>query len=149
MSPTIITHAYALAGRALEVFIALQPAATPGAGGGSSAAGGGAHAAGGGSGGILNLVMLPLIFGFVWFFMLRPAQKQQKAQEALQKSLRRGDKVITSAGIIGTVHEITDTEVTLEVADKVRISVLRDTVNRKHPSAAAPTSSTSTSEAAK
>ncbi|MEZ4405552.1 MAG: preprotein translocase subunit YajC [Polyangiales bacterium] len=146
MTPTALTHAYALVGRALEVFVALQPAATPGGGGGGSSSGGGGGAAAGG-GGIMNLVMLPLIFGFVWFFMLRPMQKQQKEQESLQKALRKGDRVVTSSGIIGTVHEVGDKEVSLEIADKVRISVLRDTVSRKYDPAAE--AKTSTAEAKK
>jgi len=69
--------------------------------------------------------MMAVMFGVFYFLLLRPQQKRQKEQDAMLKALRKGDKVRTSGGIRGEVAELTDTEVTLLVADKVKINVLR------------------------
>ena len=61
------------------------------------APGGLATKAGGPGGGLMNFIMLPAIFLFVWFFMLRPMRQQQKEQETLQKGLRKGDRVVTDS----------------------------------------------------
>ena len=69
--------------------------------------------------------MLTLMVGVFYFLLIRPQQKQQRQTEDMLKALRKGDKVRTSGGIRGEVVDITDTEVNLLVADKVKINVLR------------------------
>jgi len=69
--------------------------------------------------------MLPLMFGIFYFLIIRPQQKRQREQDDLLKALRRGDKVRTSSGIRGEIADLTDTEVNLIIADKVKINVLR------------------------
>ncbi len=132
---TLLTHLDALANRAFLTFLAWQPAARPS--GGAPAGGGGAgHAAPGGAAQLLNTLFPLLIVGFIYFFMLRPMNKQRKEQEEIQKGLHKGDRVVTSSGIIGTIHEIEEREVVLETTERTRIRVLRDTVNRKYDPAA-------------
>lgn len=68
---------------------------------------------------------LPLILMFVifWFLLIRPQQKRAKAHKQMLAELKRGDNVVTSSGIIGTILEIDDEQVLLESADsKLRIS---------------------------
>ncbi|HJL15054.1 MAG TPA: preprotein translocase subunit YajC [Sandaracinaceae bacterium LLY-WYZ-13_1] len=60
-----------------------------------------------------------------YFFLLRPEQKRRKEHEELLKSLRKGTKVRTTGGILGEVVTVNEDEVVLQVADKVRVNVLR------------------------
>ncbi|MDQ3035776.1 MAG: preprotein translocase subunit YajC [Myxococcota bacterium] len=114
----------------VQLLLWLQPAAT-GAGGASE---GGGDAAGGGSqycmiqGGIMLAVLL-----FTYFFMLRPEQKRREEAESLLKSLRKGMKVRTTGGILGEILSITEHEVVLGIADKVRINVLRSHIAGPEP----------------
>lgn len=107
----------------IEALSWFQPEATPGvgdAGGGEAVAptGGCATQAG------LLLVMM-LVF---YFLLIRPQQKRQKEQDSMLKSLRRGGIVRTSGGIRGEIVDIDEREVTLLIADRVKINVLRANV---------------------
>ena len=98
-------------------------------GGGSVSAGGGAAApaAGGGApgaagGGMTTLIMLGGMFLFMWFFIIRPQRKRQKEHDTFLKGLSVNTEVITSSGLIGTVVDIKDTVVTLDLGNsKVRV----------------------------
>ena len=68
-------------------------------------------------------IMLILIFVVMWFFMIRPQRKQQKELQAFRDSLKKGDKVVTIGGIYGTVCEIKDESVLIEVDNNVKIRV--------------------------
>ena len=68
-------------------------------------------------------IMLALIFGVMWFFMIRPQKKQQKELQKFRDALKRGDKVVTIGGIYGTVVEIKDASVLIEVDNGVKIRV--------------------------
>ena len=68
-------------------------------------------------------VMLLLIFVVMWFFMIRPQRKQQKELENFRNSLKKGDKVVTIGGIYGTVSEIKENSVLIEVDNNVKIRV--------------------------
>lgn len=81
------------------------------------------QAAGQQGGGYSMLIMLALIFVVMWLFMIRPQQKRQKEQQAFRDSLKRGDKVVTAGGIYGTVSEVKETTVLLEVDKEVKIKV--------------------------
>ena len=74
-------------------------------------------------GGISMWIMLLLIFVVMWFFMIRPQRKQQKDLENFRNSLKKGDKVVTIGGIYGTVCEIKETSVLIEVDNNVKIRV--------------------------
>jgi len=80
---------------------------------------------GGGAGGELQLLLLPLMFVLFYFLMIRPQQKKQREMDDMLKALRRGDVVRTSGGIRGEIVDIGDADVTLLIADKVKINVLR------------------------
>jgi preprotein translocase subunit YajC len=75
---------------------------------------------------------LPLILIFVvfYFLMIRPQQKKMKAHREMVSALRRGDRVLLQGGIFGQVAKvISDTEVLVEIADKVQIRVTRGSVS--------------------
>ena len=74
-------------------------------------------------GGMTMLLMLALIFVVMWLFMIRPQQKRQKELNNFRNSLSKGDKVVTVGGIYGTVIEVTDNKVLLEIDKDVRIKV--------------------------
>ena len=61
-------------------------------------------------GGLLGspIIMMVLIFGVMWLFFIRPQSKERKKMEEMRKALKKGDKIITTAGIIGTITSIED-----------------------------------------
>jgi preprotein translocase subunit YajC len=103
-----------------------EPAA--GATGGSGPAGCGAASP--------QILMLTVMFAVFYFLLIRPQQKRQREVDDLLKALRKGDKVRTSGGIRGEIVELTDAEVTLLIADKVKINVLRSHIASRGEQAA-------------
>lgn len=88
-----------------------------------------AQDAGGGESGLISLLPLVLIFVVFYFLLIRPQQKKMKAHRAVVQGLRRGDRVVTAGGLIGTVSKVvSDTELQVEVADGVRVRVVRSTI---------------------
>ncbi len=71
-------------------------------------------------------IMLALIFVVMWFFMIRPQRKQQKELQNFRDSLKKGDKVVTVGGIYGTVAEIKENTVLIEVDNNVKIRVSKN-----------------------
>ena len=71
-------------------------------------------------------IMLALIFVVMWFFMIRPQRKQQKELQNFRDSLMKGDKVVTVGGIYGTVAEIKENTVLIEVDNNVKIRVSKN-----------------------
>ena len=71
-------------------------------------------------------IMLALIFVVMWFFMIRPQRKQQKELQTFRDSLKKGDKVVTVGGIYGTVCEIKEGSVLIEVDNNVKIRVSKN-----------------------
>ena len=70
-----------------------------------------------------TIIMIVLIFAVMWFFMIRPQRKQQKELQNFRDSLAKGDKVVTIGGIYGTVAEIKEDSVLIEVDNGVKIRV--------------------------
>ncbi len=99
-----------------------------------------AGGAGGLAGGIGGLLPIVLIFGIMYFLMIRPQQKKLKEHKAMVAALRRGDQVLTQGGIIGKVTKVKDdvNEIEVEIASGVKIRVLRHTIasvmNKTEPS---------------
>jgi len=89
---------------------------------------GGFPGGGGGSQGMASFLPLILMFVVFYFLLIWPQQKKSKAHRQLLSNLKKGDEVVTSSGIYGTITGITDTVVTLEIAEKVRIKVSRSSV---------------------
>ena len=82
-------------------------------------------AAGPAGGGFAQFIPLILIFIVFYFLLIRPQQKKAKEQQDFLSNLKRGDKVMTGGGIHGQITGLTDSAVTLEIADGVRIKVHR------------------------
>lgn len=76
--------------------------------------------------GILTQVMffLPLILIF-YFLLIRPQQQRAKKHKQMVENVKRGDTVITSGGLIGKITKVGDTEVTVELAENVRVRVIK------------------------
>ena len=74
-------------------------------------------------GGWTTWVMIALIFVVMWFFMIRPQKKQQKELQNFRDSLAKGDKVVTIGGIFGTVAEVKEDSVLIEIDNGVKIRV--------------------------
>ena len=71
-------------------------------------------------------IMLALIFVVMWFFMIRPQRKQQKELQNFRDGLKKGDKVVTIGGIYGTVDEIKEGTVLINVDKDVKIRVSKN-----------------------
>ncbi len=82
-------------------------------------------------GGILSILPLVLIFGAMYFLLLRPQRKRQKETRSLQSALQEGDEVILASGIYGFISAIEDGYVWLDIAEKVEIRVARSAIATK------------------
>ncbi len=69
-----------------------------------------------------------VVFGIMYFLMIRPQSKRMKAHESFLKDLKRGDQVVTASGILGTVDGMTEQFVTLEIAEGVKVKMLKKQV---------------------
>ncbi|HEY3092303.1 MAG TPA: preprotein translocase subunit YajC [Vicinamibacterales bacterium] len=87
---------------------------------------------GGGSGSQLmpTLIMFGAMFAIFYFLMIRPQQKQKQDRERMLAAIKRGDKVVTTSGMFGTVTNLTDKTVTLRVADQVKLEFERAAIGR-------------------
>ena len=78
--------------------------------------------------GISQFIPLILIFVIFYFFLIRPQQKKAKEHKNMVENLKRGDKVIASAGIIGTVERIVENDkVEIEIAENVKVTLIKST----------------------
>jgi preprotein translocase subunit YajC len=78
---------------------------------------------------MVQFLPLVLIFVVFYFLLIRPQQKKQKDHRSMLEALRRGDRVVTGGGIIGTVNRVTgNEEVEVDIAQGVRVRVLRSTI---------------------
>jgi len=76
-----------------------------------------------------QLVPLILIFGIMYFLLIRPQQKKAKEHQAMVKALRRGDQVITQGGLIGKVSKVNEeNELEVELAENVKVRVVQSTI---------------------
>jgi preprotein translocase subunit YajC len=91
-----------------------------------------AQAAGAPAGGgdmLMTLAPMVLIFVVFWFLLIRPQQKKAKEHRAVVSALKRGDRVVTSGGIYGQVTHVADDHLMVEIAEGVKIKVLRDAIS--------------------
>jgi preprotein translocase subunit YajC len=82
--------------------------------------------------------VLPLMIGMfaiMYFLIIRPQQKQRKDREALLAAVKKGDRVVTSSGIFGTVVGLSEHTVTLKVAEQVKLEFERSAIGRIVPAA--------------
>ena len=94
--------------------------AAPQAGGGSAAG---------------SLIMLLILFAIFYFLLILPQQKQAKKHREMIASLKKGDRVVTAGGIIGTVAGVSDDTITLQIAEGVKIKVAKSYIANKLQSA--------------
>lgn len=79
-------------------------------------------------GSIMMIVWIVVLFAFMYFFMIRPQQKKQKEVVKWRESLKKGDKIVTVGGIYGTVAEVKDTFLVVEIDANVKIRVDKSSV---------------------
>ena len=90
-------------------------------------------------GSVVQFAPLVLIFSVFYFLLIRPQQQKQKEMRAMLLALKRGDKVVTGGGIIGTVQrvpmvqdkdgkQIASSEIEVEIAPNLKVTVLRETI---------------------
>jgi len=81
------------------------------------------------SSGIVQFIPLILIFVIFYFFLIRPQQKKVREHKTMTQNLKRGDEVITSGGIIGTVDRVfEDDRIELNISDGVKVQVIKNTI---------------------
>jgi preprotein translocase subunit YajC len=92
-----------------------------------------------GAGGVAQFLPLVMIFGVFYFLLIRPQQQKQKELRNMISAVRRGDRVVTGGGILGTVQrvpmvqdkdgkQVPSQEIEVEIAKDIRVTVLRDTI---------------------
>ncbi|MFZ5943319.1 MAG: preprotein translocase subunit YajC [Bacillota bacterium] len=77
-----------------------------------------------------NFVLMAAFFALIYFMMIRPQQKQQKKRREMLDSIRKGDKIITIGGILGTIKALRDDKVVIQVAKGVDITILKSAVGQ-------------------
>jgi preprotein translocase subunit YajC len=83
----------------------------------------------GGAGGLGMSLLFPiLLIGVMYFLMIRPQMKRQKEHRGMLEKLAKGDEVLTNGGIAGTVTDIGENFITVEIADNVRIRVQKGAI---------------------
>lgn len=113
---------------------AVSPCGAPSGGGGSSG-GGSSGGEGSAQGSTQNLtgMMFPLVVFVLifYFFIIRPQRKRQKQHDTLIGGITRGDQIVTVGGFFGTVREVRDDTFMVEIADGVKVRVLKSAVQTK------------------
>ncbi|NLE02668.1 MAG: preprotein translocase subunit YajC [Fibrobacter sp.] len=74
------------------------------------------------------LIMMVLIFGILYFFMIRPEQKKQKQRLEMLKNIKKGDKVLTAAGIIGVVGNVKNDQIMVKIADNTVVEFTKSAI---------------------
>lgn len=78
------------------------------------------------------IMFLPIILIF-WFLILRPQNKRMKQHREMIAAVSRGDSVVTGGGLIGKVHKVTDDEVTIDLAEGIRVRAVKSTLQNVMP----------------
>lgn len=99
------------------------------------------------SGGIMSFIPLILIFVIFYFLLIRPQQKKGKEHQAYLSNLKKGDNIVTSGGLHGLITGITDTVVTLEIAENIRVKVSRQHILGSKAAVTADNETTATGKA--
>ena len=86
-----------------------------------------------------SLIFLLFLFVVFYFVLIRPQQKKIKAHQAMTGGLGKGDKIITSGGLVGKIQKIDDHLITLEIGKDVEVQVMRGSVSSIYTDPAAPT----------
>jgi len=89
-----------------------------------------------GAGGFSAFIPLILMFVIFYFLLIRPQQKKTKEHRQMISNLKKGDRIVTSGGLHGRITGLSDTTMTVEIADKVRVKVARGNVSAMAQTAA-------------
>ncbi len=87
----------------------------------------------GGSGGAVSLLFMAAIFAVFYFFIIRPQTKRQKEIQKKISGLKKGDKVVTNGGIVGTVNNIEDDSLLVEVDSNVKVRFMKNSIVDVNP----------------
>ena len=79
------------------------------------------------------IIMMVVLFGLMYFMMIRPQMKRQKEHRALIAGLAKGDEVVTNGGIAGRVEEVGETFITVEIAANVKVKLQKGAVQQVLP----------------
>ncbi len=90
--------------------------ASPGGGGGSG-------------GGLMTMLMFGSIFAIFYFMIIRPQKKQANQRKSMIEAIKRGDKIVTSGGMFGTVKDVKADRVVLTIAEGVKVEVAKTAIN--------------------
>jgi preprotein translocase subunit YajC len=80
-------------------------------------------------GGFESMILILLMFGVLYFMMIRPQMKRAKEQKAMIEALQKGDEVITAGGLLGRITRISEGYITLEIANNVEVQVQRPAIS--------------------
>jgi len=86
--------------------------------------------AGSSGGGMNMMIMMALVFGIMYFMMIRPQQRKEKERRKLINELKTGTRVVFSGGIIGTVTNVKDFTFIVKIAEGVKVEIARGAVTR-------------------
>jgi preprotein translocase subunit YajC len=93
-------------------------------------AGAGPPGAAGGNAVLTQIVFFAAIFAVFYFLLIRPQQSQRRERERLLAAVKRGDRVVTTGGLHGTVTGLDETTISLRIADQVKVTVDRAAIGR-------------------
>jgi preprotein translocase subunit YajC len=77
---------------------------------------------------LIQLVPIALVLGIFFFLVIRPQQRERRKREQMLASLKKGDRVVTAGGLIGTIVNVTERRVSLKLGDTVRVECLRSAI---------------------
>lgn len=83
-----------------------------------------------GAGGFASLIPIVLMFVIFYFLLIRPQQKKAKDHQKLISQLKKGDRIVTSGGLHGRITGVSDTTMTVEIADRVRVKIARGNISQ-------------------
>ncbi|MEX0685263.1 MAG: preprotein translocase subunit YajC [Balneolales bacterium] len=87
----------------------------------------------GGDGGMTSLIFLAAIFAVFYFFIIRPQSKKQKEIQTKVAGIKKGDKIVSSGGIVGVANSIDDDSVMLEIDKDVKVRLLKNAIIDVNP----------------
>ena len=88
---------------------------------------------------LMSILPFVLIFVIMYFLIIRPQRAQAKKRDEMLSNIRRGDTVVTAGGVIGKVNKVDETELDVEIAQGVKVRVVKSTIaqvlNKTEPAA--------------
>ncbi len=79
---------------------------------------------------LTNVIWLAVLFGLMYFLMIRPQQKEQRERAEMIRALKPGDKIVTNGGLIGVITKVEDLSIKVRIAEKSEVEVIKTGVAR-------------------